>query len=145
MTFSIMCVDPNHSTGTRFEHQSDFNFSLFVYIVEAKWMVDVDECQVVLTSDITLPVTRPRPCMPRCRHRRILAGVGSQQIDERTWKRTPLLGKKCAALITKELEVLYRFRERWMFLWGVVFLHCRVAAQYSSLTKIEITHSFYPS
>lgn len=42
----------------------------------------------------TLPVMWPRPCCTVTDMSWNLAGVGSQQINERTWKRTPLLGEK---------------------------------------------------
>lgn len=47
-----------------------------------------------------------------------LAGVGSQQIDERAWKRTPLLGGKCTALIRMEPIVLNRFSIREVSVFG---------------------------
>lgn len=76
-----------------------------------------------------LPVTCAGDWLPYCRHRWILAGVSSQQINERTWKRTPLLGGKWTALIRKTPKVFYRFRESFV----CVFI---------SLMKNQMSNSF---
>lgn len=89
----------------------------------------IREWKVALISDVMLPVTCAGDWLPCCRHRWILAGVSSQQINERTWKRTPLLGGKWTALIRKTPKVFYRFRESFV----CVFI---------SLMKNQMSNSF---